>query len=541
MERRALIAVVLSLVILIGYQEFLLPQFYPRPAVDSVQDAEPVTAPQAVPEARLAAEKVDAQPAKRPVQPARKVVVDTDLYRAVLTTAGARLESFELKKYRTTVHADSTPQQTILPGQSGELPFAVELRAADAPAISDGAMDYQIQGGDLALHGAESGTVELVGEADGVTVRKRFTFTGNTYPFEIAIAASGAPAGYSEIGVAWAKAADPTAAAGEHAIFDQTVLLAGKKLVQSPYADLADGSITPAPVAWTGYSGTYFLAAMIPDTDYAQRLWQKLRDHTVEVKFLFPLTTGKQDIKLTAYIGPKDFDVLGTVGHDLSRAVDLGWFGFIAVGFLHVFKLSHAITGNFGVDIILLTVLIKVLFMPLTQKSFKSMQEMQKLQPQMAKIREKFKDNSEQMNTEIMELYRRHKVNPLGGCLPMLLQLPVFFGLYSALMNTVELRHAPFFLWINDLSAPDRLGSLAIPFIQNPGIPVLTLLMGASMFVQQWMTPTSADPQQRQVMMIMPIMFTVMFVNFPSGLSLYWLVNNVLTIAQQYYMNRQNK
>ena len=181
---------------------------------------------------------------------------------------------------------------------------------------------------------------------------------------------------------------------------------------------------------------------------------------------------------------------------------------------------------------------IKVLFIPLTQQSFESMRAMQKLQPQMAKIRERFKDKPDEMNKEIMELYRRHKVNPLGGCLPMVLQIPVFIGLYQALLNAIELRHAPFICWITDLSAPDRLGSIQLPFVEHPGIPVLTLLMGVSMFVQQWMTPPAADPAQQRVMMIMPLMFTFMFINFPSGLALYWLVNNVLTIAQQYTMNR---
>jgi YidC/Oxa1 family membrane protein insertase len=188
-----------------------------------------------------------------------------------------------------------------------------------------------------------------------------------------------------------------------------------------------------------------------------------------------------------------------------------------------------------------MTVLIKVLFMPLTQKSMRSMREMQKLQPQMTALRERYKDNSEQMNKEIMELYRRHKVNPLGGCLPMVLQIPVFIGLYQALLNAVELRHAPFVLWINDLSAPDRLGSMQLPFVDQPGIPVLTLFMGVSMFLQQWMTPTAGDPTQQRVMLIMPLVFTFMFINFPAGLTLYWLVNNILTIAQQYTLNRPER
>jgi YidC/Oxa1 family membrane protein insertase len=250
------------------------------------------------------------------------------------------------------------------------------------------------------------------------------------------------------------------------------------------------------------------------------------------------MSPGATEVALDIYTGPKDVIALTAAGHDFDRAVDLGIFWFIALPMLQVLRLFHNFTGNYGIDIILMTVIIKVLFIPLTRTSMKSMKEMQKLQPQMQQIRERFKDNSEQMNKEVMELYRRHKVNPLGGCLPMLLQIPVFIGLYTALSSAIELRHAPFFFWIQDLAAPDRLGTLQIPFVQHPGIPVLTLLMGASMFIQQWMTPSMGDPTQRQMMMIMPLMMTFMFVNFPAGLSLYWLVNNVLTIVQQYFMNR---
>ena len=174
------------------------------------------------------------------------------------------------------------------------------------------------------------------------------------------------------------------------------------------------------------------------------------------------------------------------------------------------------------------------------------MQALQKLQPQMKRLQEKFKDDREALNKEMMELYRRHNVNPLGGCLPMLFQMPIFIGLYNALLNAVELRHAPFMLWINDLSAPDRLPAipaapLAVIADYELRIPVLTLLMGVSMLVQQKMTPAAGDPAQQRMMMLMPVVFTVMFVNFPSGLVLYWLVNNVLTIAQQMAMQRGDK
>jgi YidC/Oxa1 family membrane protein insertase len=166
------------------------------------------------------------------------------------------------------------------------------------------------------------------------------------------------------------------------------------------------------------------------------------------------------------------------------------------------------------------------------------MKAMKNLQPKMAALREKYKDDKEKMNQEIMQLYRTHKVNPLGGCLPMLLQIPVFFALYRVLYSSIALRHAPFFWWINDLAAPDRLPvGFQIPYLG--GLPVLTLLMGLSMFVQQKMSPSTGDPRQEKMMMMMPVVFTVMFFNFPSGLVLYWLVNNILSVAQQHYINKK--
>lgn len=172
------------------------------------------------------------------------------------------------------------------------------------------------------------------------------------------------------------------------------------------------------------------------------------------------------------------------------------------------------------------------------------MKEMRKLQPMMAKIREKYKGNKQEMNRQLMSLYKTYKINPMGGCLPIIIQIPVFFALFRVLPNSIELRHAPFLLWIKDLSSPDRLFSFPfqIPFMAPPyGIPVLTLIMGASMFIQQKMTPTTGDPAQAKMMMILPLVFTVLFINFPSGLVLYWLVNNILSIAQQYRINKQSR
>jgi len=542
MEKRALIAVVISLVILVVYQEVVLRYVYPPPARQEEGNPLPLN-----PEPPVAAPHESAPDLTAPAPPppaappadVRHIAVDTELYTAIFTSLGARLESFRLKKYRTTVDPNSPPQETVVPGEGGDYPFGVELRGHQNK--SDSGVVYRIGGDALNLEGDATGTLDFTWDSEAGTVVKRFTFKGNRYEFEAAVGAHNLPSEYVEIGLSWDKGIQMPPQPGSEIIFNRVDYLDGRKLIETTFDKVAGSVVTPSPgnsIGWVAYAGQHFLAAMIPVDDPNFRLWLKTRDHTAETRLLFPLAGAPAAHKLDVYIGPKDVDVLESVGHGLGRAVNLGWFDFIALPLLHMLRFLDGFTGNYGVAIILLTVGIKVLFIPLTQRSFRSMREMQKLQPQMAKIRERFKDDSEQMNKEIMELYRRHKVNPLGGCLPMVLQIPVFIGLYQALQNSVELRHAPFMLWINDLSAPDRLGSLQLPFVQHPGIPVLTLLMGTSMFVQQWMTPSAGDPAQQRAMMIMPLMFTFMFVNFPSGLALYWLVNNLLTIAQQYYMNR---
>jgi YidC/Oxa1 family membrane protein insertase len=230
------------------------------------------------------------------------------------------------------------------------------------------------------------------------------------------------------------------------------------------------------------------------------------------------------------------------VGADLAKIVDFGFFDIIAKPLLHVMNFLHRYLPNYGVVIIIITIIVKLLFWPLSNKSYQSMSQMKKLQPKMAELRAKYKNDKKMMNQEIMNLYKLYKVNPLGGCLPMIFQIPVFFAFYKMLYQAIELRHAPFFLWIDDLSAPDRLFSFdfTIPMMTAPyGIPVLTIIMGASMFLQQKMSPPPGDPTQAKMMMFMPIFFTFIFINFPSGLVLYWLVNNILSMGQQYYVTKK--
>ena len=235
-------------------------------------------------------------------------------------------------------------------------------------------------------------------------------------------------------------------------------------------------------------------------------------------------------------------EILKNAGHDLGKALNFGMFTVLAKPCVWLMNRLYSVIPNYGIAIIILTILIKIVLWPLGSKSYKSMSEMKKIQPLMKEIREKHKNDKKKMNEEVMGLYRTYKINPLGGCLPMVVQLPVFFALYRMLYQAIELRHAPFFLWIDDLSAPDRLFhfSFSIPFMEPPyGIPVLTIIMGATMLLQQKMSPPMGDPTQAKMMMFMPLIFTFIFINFSSGLVLYWLVNNVLSISQQYYIQKK--
>lgn len=231
---------------------------------------------------------------------------------------------------------------------------------------------------------------------------------------------------------------------------------------------------------------------------------------------------------LGLFFGPKDPKILKNISKDLTVIIDYGFFHFISKPLLMILNFFYSFTKNYGVSIILLTFLIKLVFFPLSQKSYRSMKELQKLQPKLEEIRKKYANDKEKLNREMMLLYKRHGVNPMSGCLPMLIQIPFFIALYQALMNAIELRQAPFIFWIKDLSSAD-------PYYITP------ILMGLTMLIQQMLTPSSGDVVQKRMMYILPVVFTFMFINFPSGLVIYWLVNNVFSIIQQIVtMKKQN-
>jgi YidC/Oxa1 family membrane protein insertase len=469
---------------------------------------------------------------------ARDIRIETDNYVALFTNQGARLKSFKFKKYRSSVDEESPPFEIV--ESAAGVPFPLGVQWHDPTPFDDGGLLYSVEGSDLKLTGDSKGTLIFRGQTgNGTAITKTFTFSGSTYPIEFEVSTTTADGNAPSPEITLAEQNDH-GVLNQDAKFEGFVALVDNKIRRESPAEAAKGQEFIGDVSWEGFGYTYFFIGLLPANDAQHRVSVRQSGPALVAAINGPAGTSGNVQRYTLFVGPKELDILKSVGKGLERSINFGYFGFISIPFLYVLHFFHGFTGSYGIDIILLTVLIKLLMAPLTHKSFVSMKQMQKLQPQMERLKEKFKDDKEKLNKEIMELYRRNGVNPLGGCLPMVLQLPVFYGLYSALGTPIELRHAPF-LWIKDLSRPDWQ---SLPFTLGNwhlGIPVLTLLMGASMFLQQWMTPSAGDPNQRKMMLMMPLIFTFMFVSFPAGLTVYWLVNNLLTIGQQYWINRQLK
>jgi len=296
------------------------------------------------------------------------------------------------------------------------------------------------------------------------------------------------------------------------------------ELDDGPYKHVVDGG-------WMALVQHYFISAWVGNPGDENHYYGQKREDgdyvvgfTGPVKSIAPGASGQFAARF--YAGPKDQDRLEAIAPNLNLTVDYGFLWWIAVPLFQVLKWLHGVVGNWGVAIILLTLLVKIVLYPLSAASYRSMANMRRVGPQMKRLQERYADDRQKLSQEMMSLYKKEKINPLGGCLPMLLQMPVFISLYWVLFESVELRQAPFFLWIEDLAVMD-------PFF------VLPILMGGSMFLTQSLNPPVPDPMQARVMKFMPIMFTVMFLFFPAGLVLYWLVNNLLSLAQQWFITRQ--
>lgn len=328
--------------------------------------------------------------------------------------------------------------------------------------------------------------------------------------------------------VTWGPGIGGADTAGPNYIsFSGPTTFVNNERVENPADDMQNTVTHKGDLVWTGFQNKYFAAALIPENGVGSAFVQKIDDDTQYVGLNFESVQSAATATYQVYVGTKELELLESLNHKLFRLIDYGWFGnkfaFLVKPIMKSLNFFHDWTGNYGWSIILLTFVIKLIFFPLTHKSFKSMKGMQKIQPYVKVLQERYKDDRQKMNEEMISLYRQHKVNPLGGCLPMLLQIPVFIALYHALFFSIELRGAPFMLWIEDLSKSD-------PYFVTP------VLMGATMYLQQKLTPTVADPIQQKIFLMMPIVFTFLFITFPAGLVIYWTVNNLLTIAQQYYI-----
>ena len=557
-SRRTILAIVLSAIILLGYQ-YLMPQppKPPTPAPETrTQPAEAgkTAPPAAVVETPAASVPVSEVPPAvadtAALRASRDIPVETSKFSALISEAGGTVKSFRLKNYREEVQKDSPPKELIKTDNYSELPLfftwgtdpartPVTLYTTDTPSVQVAPQGEAT----LSMHGSP---------AAGLQVTRTLTISDSDYLMHLAVEVTntgdrqlqGAP--YLTL---TNRPFSSSSNGRSRYLFDGPALFHNGALQEIKTKDLKEGSKTyTGNIGWAAYEDTYFMCSVIPGMAGDAAMDQDTvkislgEDDTVRTVLSGEpvLLSPGNSIRYTyaVYFGPKRLSTLTKEGHHLDRIVNFGWWDIIAKPTLHLLNFLYSYLHNYGLAIILVTIIIKLLFWPIAQKGMKSMKTMQKLQPKMAKLREKYKDDKERLNQEMMQLYKTYKVNPVGGCLPMVLQIPVFFALYKVLLQTIELRHAPFMLWINDLSAPDRLHiGVDIPYLG--GIPVLTLLMGGSMFLQQKMTPTTGDPTQAKIMMFLPVVFTFMFLNFASGLVLYWFVNNLLSIAQQYYINRQ--
>jgi YidC/Oxa1 family membrane protein insertase len=528
-NKNTIVALSLMMLLWIGYT-FLFPAPQIAPLQPGNAPAPVVTPLPEIANTSLAVATSSATAA--PEAQLKEITIETDLYRAVLTTKGARLKEFHLKKYKSKAD-ESSPEVNLVTSAAQGGTFA--LTGEGDFFVADHAI-FTVDKPEtlLRLTGSEEKRLSFSFLLpSGVILQKTYTFNGQNYSVavDLQIQNTTPSAKQGMIALALLEDTDKTLTGD---IVDDTsaaASLVGSKLRVDTLSDLAKEEKTyKEDVLWTGYKNKYFIKSLGSADEKKMDVAIQKKGALVENRLKSPLLlipAGQiLSLKFFSYFGPLDYQVLKDAGHDLVSAVDLGFFAILAKPLFYVLKFFYDYVGNYGWAIILLTVLIKIIFWPLTDKSYKSMKAMQTLQPEMQKLREKHKNDRDTLNKEIMTLYKEHRVNPLGGCLPMVVQIPVFFALYQVLMNMIELLHAPFIFWLTDLSVKD-------PYYITP------LVMGATMFIQQKLTPSQLDPIQQKIFLIMPVVFTFLFLNFPSGLVVYWLLNNVLTIAQQLSVNRK--
>ncbi|MBF0181868.1 MAG: membrane protein insertase YidC [Magnetococcales bacterium] len=537
MDQRTLLAITLSFILLVVYQT-LTEIYFPPPAPQVTQQQKPEE-----PKADSGKKNDTTETAKPPAQASAPQPVagaettfafKNDLVTGRIFNTGARIADLQFSHYLDKLPPDGKPI-AFLHDQGPHLFFeesgylgevGVPLPNRNTPWQAQG--NNQLQPGSPLLLTWDNG--------QGLRFEKQFTMEQGSYLISVTdrvVNQSGKPVTLYHFSHFVRNEPKPE---GQQAMapadFQGPMGYLDGLRVTHAYEDLRKGDQRlGAQDGWAGFSDKYFLAAIIPDQPgTSKKIYFDFDDPTHRVG----VVAGKQELDNGArlekttrlFIGPKALHTLESMNLKLERSIDYGWFHFLAEPLVKLLLFFNAMLHNYGLAIILLTVIIKLLFYPLATKSYRSMNAMKKLAPKMEEIKKLYAHDKALMQQETMKMYQENKVNPLGGCLPILVQIPVFFALYKVLLLSVEMRQAPFFFWVRDLSEMD-------PYY------VLPLLMGASMFVQTKLNPAPADPVQAKVMLFLPVIFTFMFLTFPSGLVLYWLVNNILSIAQQGYIMKQ--
>lgn len=538
MEKRLLIAIVLSIAVLFTWQLVFVKKQPIEPVRDLPVEARqvPESAPQPVPEAlQEQAEELTGrteslpEAAGEPVsgEQEQKVRIDTPFYQAVWSTKGGVLTSWRLRQHTD----DEGRDLELVSGAARELgryPFAIRTDDPEFDRMLNDAL-YLPSRQSLELQGGETKELRLeYADERGNRIQKIITFRGEGYDIDLQVNLwkNGQKI---EPYIVWGPQfgnLNPASQGSRIGSSPGISVLSGTKVWRHDERKYKPEENTYNFVTWASYDDQYFMALLIASSQNSSAVFS--REQINEGLSYYYLNV---NFVQKAYLGPKQYDLLSDLGYEAKRAIRFGLFGFITEILYAGLKGIYSAVPNWGWSIVLLTIIIKILFFPLTYQSTKSMSKMQDLQPKIKALRNKYKkakqdpEQRRKLNEETMRLYKQHGVNPAGGCLPMLIQLPIFWGFFQLLRVALEFRHSPWILWIGDLSVKD-------PYY------VIPVLMGVTQFISQKMTPTSGDTTQQRMMLIMPVIMTIFFISFPSGLVLYWLTNNVLQIGQQYIMNR---
>ena len=539
MEKRVVLFLVISLGIIFGY-DLILKQLGYSPLSDSpILDQ---------PDSTISSELTNSQdspvfknddetrripvdeemPSPKPAMVEEQIeTIETPLYKVEVTSRGAQIKSWQLKNYLTQSE-DPVPVELVYSEGQFSGPLSLRIPDEELTQLLQTGM-YEVKRDFSTLDDAHPvGRLTFTYQAQDrdLWIQKELSFHHDSYVVDVIVKTRGLDEDLdvllgTNFGVVeWGQ--------GFIGLLGPAWMIGDVVEKEAPDTEIQRNG----EIRWAALQDKYFISVFIPDG--ATGVFAKTEtERVVSAGVQFPGSTGAQSRSFRLYAGPKQFDTLKGFQIGLEDTIDFGWFIYgswsivkaVAKPLFYVLRFLYDYTQNYGIAIILLTVGIKLLFVPLQYKSYKSMQGMQKIQPKVQEVQNKYKDDRERLNKELMNLYREHKVNPVGGCLPMLLQMPVFVALFNILYMTVDLRQAPFMLWISDMSVPD-------PFY------VLPILMGVSMVVQQKIMPTTMDPTQAKMMLMLPVFLTFLFLTFPAGLVLYWITNNALTIAQQFITDR---